>query len=299
MRLRASCPIRRRSPTADTETSPRTPHFDAPLAGRRPEVLGDLREQLVQRDLLANERNRAALDLREVHQVVDQLAHPVRLAADETQQLRRLRLVGRALGQSLRGGRDRRDRRTELVRHVPDEGAPHGLGLFQPRHVSQDADGGGPMPAGQWRDRDLPDAVVGKPHGPLRGLPCPHGRLEAFVEGFLPQQLVDAAPGRRGHPRHDREAVVRLEDPQLRVDDDEPVGQRLEDHCGEPPLAFRPLERGVERVLHALDGRGEHLHFLAAGTRQVAGEVSRGDRRGAARQIGDRLRSSAAKPPSR
>ena len=197
----------------------------------------------MERDLLAHQRHRAALDLGQVHQVVDQLAHPVGLAPDEAQKLGGLGLVGRALGQSLRRRRDRRDRRAQLVRDVAHECPAHGLGLFQPRDVAQHADGGGPMPVRQRDDRDLPDAVVGQAHRPLRGLPRADRRLEALVEGSLAQQLVDAAAGGGRHARHDREASVRLEHAELRIDDDEAVGQRLEDHRREAALAFRPLER--------------------------------------------------------
>src|SRR5689334_13787662 len=128
-------------------------HVDVLLARGPVQVLGDLREELAQADLLALERHRAALDLREVHQVVDQLAHPLGLPPDEPEQLGRLRLARLRLGERLGRGRDRGDRRAQLVGHVADERPAHRLRSLEARDVAQDADGRGAMALREVRDR--------------------------------------------------------------------------------------------------------------------------------------------------
>ena len=209
------------------------------------------------------------------------------------EQLRGLGPVGIAVGQRLRRGGDRGDRRPQLVRDVADERAPHRLGALEARHVAQHADGGGAVALRQRGHAHLPDELVREVHGLLGGLPRPHRRLEAVVERPLAQHLVDAAAGRRRDPRHLREAAVALEHAQLRVHDDEPVRQPLEDHRGQPPLGLRALDGLVQRALHALHRAAEQLHLLAAARRQVAREVARGHGRGRARQLGDRLGEAA------
>ncbi len=201
----------------------------------------------------------------------------------------RLRPVRRALGERLRRGRNRRDRRPQLVRDVADERPPHRFGLLEPRHVAQHPHRRRPVAVRKGHDGDLPDAVVGQPHDPVGRFAGPCGRLEAIVEGLLAQELVDAAAGRRRHSGHGGEAFVGLQDPELRVHDHESIGQGLEDHGGQPPLALRALEGHVERILHPLNGPGQELDLLAAGARQVASEVAGRDRRGALRELGDRL----------
>ena len=178
-RLRASWPSRRRSPTVETPASPvtrtSTPSSRAPPASRSSATS---RSRSLQRQISSRSSSHgAALDLREVHQVVDQLAHPVGLAPDEAEQLRGLRLVGPALGERLGGRGDRGDRRPQLVRDVADERAPHRLRALEARDVAQHADGGGAVSPPAARPRvTCQTQVVREAHG-LLGRPRRSARV--------------------------------------------------------------------------------------------------------------------------
>ena len=202
----------------------------------------------------------------------------------------RLRIVGLRLRQRLRRGRDRGNRRPQLVRDVGHEAAPHRLVAFERRHVAQDPDGDRARSGRKRSHSQLPGHLVLSAHHRVGRSPPRDRLLERAEEGTVSEDLDERSSSRVRRSGHGPKAAVRVDHPVLRVDDGDAVGKRLENRFREPVLSLDPGHGFQERTLHAGQRRGQLQDLGRTALGRLPREVSARDRERRVRDVADRAR---------